>query len=81
MCPDCQIALESIVDDVCSRCPECRAIAISEAGLREYVDHVELSTPLSTDHFVRPARGSIYGLEPTPERFANRWLRPRSDRS
>lgn len=46
--------------------------------LRPLVDFVELSTPLSTEHFVRPARGSIYGLEPTPRRFANRWLRPRS---
>ena len=46
--------------------------------LRPLVDYAELSTPLSTEHFVRPARGSIYGLEPTPRRFANRWLRPRS---
>ena len=46
--------------------------------LRPMVAFVELSTPLSTEHFVRPARGSIYGLEPTPRRFANRWLRPRS---
>ncbi len=42
------------------------------------VDFVELSTPLSTEHFVRPAQGSIYGLEPTPRRFANHWLRPRA---
>lgn len=47
-------------------------------GLRDKVAFVELSTPLSTDHFVRPIAGSIYGLEPTPERFANPWLRPRS---
>jgi len=47
-------------------------------GLRGMIDHVELSTPLTTDHFVRPTRGSIYGLEPTPERFANPHLRPRS---
>jgi all-trans-retinol 13,14-reductase len=38
----------------------------------------ELGTPLSTDHFVRPMRGSIYGIEPTPERFACEGLRPRS---
>ena len=38
----------------------------------------ELSPPLSTDHFCRPTQGSIYGLEPTPERFANPWLKPRS---
>ena len=47
-------------------------------GLRPFVDHVELSTPLSTDHFARPLHGSIYGLEPTPERFACSWLRPRA---
>ncbi|HSH04521.1 MAG TPA: FAD-dependent oxidoreductase, partial [Anaerolineae bacterium] len=47
-------------------------------GLRGMVDYVELSTPLSTDHFVRPQMGSIYGLEPTGERFQNEWLRPAS---
>ncbi len=47
-------------------------------ALRPMIDHVELSTPVSTDHFCRPASGSIYGLEPTPERFSNRWLRPRT---
>jgi all-trans-retinol 13,14-reductase len=47
-------------------------------GLRDMVDYVELSTPLSTEHFCRPMAGSIYGIEPTPERFKNPWLRPRS---
>lgn len=47
-------------------------------GLADMIVHAELSTPLSTDHFVRPQAGSIYGLEPTPERFRNPWLRPRS---
>ncbi len=46
--------------------------------LRDMVDYVELSTPLSTDWFCRPIAGSIYGIEPTPERFQNPWLRPRS---
>ena len=46
--------------------------------LRPLVKHVELSTPLSTDHFCRPVHGSIYGLEPTPERFENPDLRPRA---
>lgn len=46
--------------------------------LRPMVDHVELSTPASTQHFCRPVAGSIYGLEATPERFASPWLRPRS---
>lgn len=47
-------------------------------GLRPYIDVVELSTPVSTEHFTRPMAGSIYGIEPTPERFACKWLRPRS---
>jgi all-trans-retinol 13,14-reductase len=47
-------------------------------GLRPLLDYAELSTPLSTDNFCRPIAGSIYGLEPTPERFRNPWLRPRS---
>jgi len=46
--------------------------------MKPMLRHAELSTPLTTDHFVRPSRGSIYGLEPTPERFRNRWLRPKS---
>jgi all-trans-retinol 13,14-reductase len=47
-------------------------------GLRDMIDHVEMSTPLSTDNFCRPMRGSIYGLEPTPARFRCKSLRPRS---
>jgi all-trans-retinol 13,14-reductase len=47
-------------------------------GLADMVEYVELSTPLSTDTFCRPMRGSIYGIEPTPERFANSNLKPRS---
>lgn len=47
-------------------------------GLAPLVDAVELSTPASTHHFCRPAAGSIYGIAPTPARFATRWLRPRT---
>ena len=46
--------------------------------LAPMLDYVELSTPVSTHHFVRPMQGSIYGIEPTPERFNNPWLRPKS---
>lgn len=47
-------------------------------GLEPMIAHAELSTPLSTEHFVRPMHGSIYGIEPTPERFRCRALRPKS---
>ena len=38
----------------------------------------ELSTPLSTEHFTHAPAGAIYGIEPTPERYRNPWLRPRT---
>ncbi|MCA9553986.1 MAG: NAD(P)/FAD-dependent oxidoreductase [Myxococcales bacterium] len=47
-------------------------------GLKPHLEWAELSTPISTQHFCRPVAGSIYGLEPTPERFHNPWLRPRA---
>ena len=42
------------------------------------VDYAELSTPLSTKHFAGYTQGEIYGLAPTPERFAERALKPRT---
>ena len=42
------------------------------------IDHVELSTPLSTRHFAGFAQGEIYGLAATPARFAERSLMPRT---
>ncbi|MCA9522633.1 MAG: hypothetical protein KC609_16765, partial [Myxococcales bacterium] len=47
-------------------------------ALRPHLEYVEMSTPLSTDNFTRPIAGSIYGIEPTPERFENPWLRPKA---
>jgi all-trans-retinol 13,14-reductase len=38
----------------------------------------ELSTPLSTEHFVNSTRGASYGLAHTPGRFEWRELRPRT---
>ncbi len=46
--------------------------------LRPMVKYSELSTPVTTETFTRPMKGSIYGVEPTPERFQCRWLRPRA---
>ncbi len=42
------------------------------------IDYFELSTPLSTDFFCRYGHGEIYGLEHTPERFNQDWLRPKT---
>jgi all-trans-retinol 13,14-reductase len=46
--------------------------------LRDRLEHVELSTPLSTRHFAGHPRGEIYGLSHGPARFAVRALRPRT---
>ncbi len=46
--------------------------------LRGRIDHHELSTPLSTRHFANYERGEIYGLEHTPQRFRERFLKPRT---
>jgi len=61
---------------------------LAERLLRELYEHVpaiegavktwELSTPLSTRHFVGASRGQIYGLAHSPERFLARDLRPRT---
>ncbi len=47
-------------------------------ALKPLLQHAELSTPLSTEHFARPAAGSIYGVVSTPARYANPWLRPQT---
>ncbi len=41
------------------------------------IGYYELSTPLSTRHFCNYVAGEIYGLEHTPERFRQTWLRPK----
>ena len=46
--------------------------------LRGKVDYYELSTPLSTDYFCRYSSGEIYGLDHTPERFEQDWLKPKT---
>ncbi len=40
------------------------------------IDHAELSTPLTTRHFMNYQQGEAYGLAATPERFGLRSLTP-----
>jgi all-trans-retinol 13,14-reductase len=40
------------------------------------IDHAELSTPLTTRHFMNYQQGEAYGLAATPERFLLRSLTP-----
>ncbi|MEM7105953.1 MAG: NAD(P)/FAD-dependent oxidoreductase [Bacteroidota bacterium] len=43
--------------------------------LKGKVDYYELSTPLSTKHFMHYEKGELYGLDHVPERFNQRFLR------
>ena len=42
------------------------------------IDYAELSTPLTTRHFMNYSRGEAYGLASTPERFRLRSLTPQT---
>ena len=42
------------------------------------IEHYELSTPLTTQHFINYEEGEIYGLDHTPKRFRQRFLKPRT---
>jgi all-trans-retinol 13,14-reductase len=44
-------------------------------NLKDKIHHSELSSPLSTVHFSNYQRGEIYGIDHTPQRFQQPWLR------
>lgn len=46
--------------------------------LKDHIAHYELSTPLTTQHFINYKKGELYGLEHTPERFRHKFLKPRT---
>lgn len=48
---------------------------VVEPQLKGKIDFYELSTPLSTRHFMNYESGEMYGLSPTPERFAHKFVR------
>lgn len=49
-----------------------------EPQLRGKIDHYELSTPLTTKHFVNYQYGELYGLDNSPNRFEQKFLRPKT---
>jgi all-trans-retinol 13,14-reductase len=46
--------------------------------LRDRIDHSELSTPLTTQHFCNYAKGELYGIDHTPDRYRQKFLKPRT---
>jgi all-trans-retinol 13,14-reductase len=55
-----------------------RELVVYVPALSGKIDYAELSTPLSTRHFMNYQRGESYGLSGTPERFRLRCLTPRT---
>jgi all-trans-retinol 13,14-reductase len=47
-----------------------------EPQLRGKVDYYELSTPVTTRHFMNYESGEIYGIDHGPDRFQQKFLRP-----
>ena len=50
------------------------------AGLKGNIDHQELLTPLTFRDLANYTKGEMYGLDHSPDRFKQRWLRPQSSR-
>ena len=46
--------------------------------LKGSIEYYELSSPLTTKHFVNYSQGEIYGIDHTPDRFRQKFLRPRT---
>src|SRR5207253_295499 len=42
----------------------------------QHVDYAEVSTPLSYETFAKRERGGFMGVESSPRRFEQAWLRP-----
>ncbi len=55
-----------------------RELYKQQPQLEGSVEHYELSTPLTTQHFVNYEKGEIYGLDATPSRFRQDFLKPRT---
>lgn len=47
-------------------------------NLKGKVSYYELSTPITTQHFVNYEKGEIYGIEHDPSRFRQNFLRPKT---
>ena len=48
------------------------------SGLEKHIDYQELSTPLTVRDLANYQRGEMYGIDHSPQRFRQRWLRPQS---
>ncbi|MGB0522961.1 MAG: phytoene desaturase family protein [Flammeovirgaceae bacterium] len=67
---------EALKEKIAQRLLE--ALYEQEPQLRGKVAYYELSTPITTQHFVNYEKGEIYGIDHSPERFKLKFLRPQT---
>ena len=60
---------QRILDKVFKHVPEAK----------DALDYYELSTPLTVKSLANYPLGEMYGIDHTPKRFRQRWLRPRTE--
>ncbi|MDP7272264.1 MAG: FAD-dependent oxidoreductase, partial [Candidatus Marinimicrobia bacterium] len=48
-------------------------------GIKDAIDYLELSTPLTVRDLANYQKGEMYGINHTPQRFRQRWLKPRTE--
>ena len=46
---------------------------------KDALDYYELSTPLTVNSLANYPKGEMYGIEHSPDRFRQRWLRPQTE--
>ena len=69
-------AYESFKDNLSKRLLE--VLYKLEPQLEGKVDCYELSSPITTKHFMNYDRGELYGIDHDPERYEKRFLQPRT---
>ena len=67
---------ENIKEKIAKRLLECLFTQLPH--LRDKIDYYELSSPLSTKNFTNYQKGELYGLDHTPKRFSQKFLRPKT---
>ena len=49
-------------------------------GIKDHIDYQELSTPLTVRDLANYSKGEMYGIDHSPKRFRQKWLRPQSEK-
>ncbi len=49
-----------------------------EPQVKGKIDYYELSSPITTQHFMNYDQGELYGIDHTPERYKQRFLKPKT---